>query len=65
MIILLVRIMILIGLVAGACFIVLKVLKPPAFVKCSRCEGKGFWLGARGREICNWCKGSGKLRREV
>lgn len=28
---------------------------------CSRCEGRGFWYGTRGKEKCDWCKGSGRL----
>ena len=37
----------------------------PHFVRCGRCEGKGFWYAARGRETCDWCKGSGKLPRQM
>lgn len=39
------------------------LLKPSGTIKCSRCDGRGFWLGARGREKCDWCKGSGRLPR--
>jgi len=63
MIILVLRIIVLIGLVAGVYFIVRKLIQPSAFIRCSRCEGKGFWYAARGKEICDWCKGSGKLPR--
>ncbi|HMV09189.1 MAG TPA: hypothetical protein PK325_13930 [Cyclobacteriaceae bacterium] len=33
-------------------------------VKCSRCDGKGYWYGARERERCDWCKGSGRLPKQ-
>jgi DnaJ-class molecular chaperone len=33
-------------------------------IKCSRCEGKGFWYDARGKEKCDWCKGSGRLPKQ-
>jgi len=40
----------------------IKLLIPPSdFKKCGRCEGKGFWYAARGKEKCDWCNGSGKL----
>jgi DnaJ-class molecular chaperone len=29
--------------------------------KCSRCDGNGYWYGTRGKEKCEWCKGSGRL----
>jgi hypothetical protein len=29
--------------------------------RCSRCDGRGFWYGARGKEKCDWCKGSGRM----
>jgi len=31
---------------------------------CPKCEGKGYWIGTRGREWCDWCKGSGKLTQQ-
>ena len=63
MIVLLVRIILFIGLVAGVYLIVQKIFQPSGFERCSRCEGKGFWYDARGKEICAWCEGSGKLPR--
>lgn len=33
-------------------------------VECSRCEGKGYRYGARERERCDWCKGSGRLPKQ-
>lgn len=33
-------------------------------MKCSRCDGKGYWYGAREREKCDWCKGSGRLPKQ-
>jgi DnaJ-class molecular chaperone len=63
MAILIIRILIFIGLVAGIIFLLQKILTSSDFVKCGRCEGKGFWYTAREREKCDWCKGSGKLPR--
>lgn len=37
-------------------FIVKRLLQPSAFVRCGRCEGKGFWYSAREKVICDWCK---------
>jgi len=64
MIFLVFRILIIAGLVTGVYFIIRKVLEPSDFVRCGRCDGKGFWYAARGKEICDWCKGSGKLPRK-
>ncbi|RAW00061.1 hypothetical protein [Pseudochryseolinea flava] len=33
--------------------------------KCSRCDGRGFWYGTRGKEKCEWCRGSGKLPKGI
>lgn len=33
-------------------------------IECSRCDGKGYWYGAREREKCDWCKGSGRLPKQ-
>jgi len=63
MIILIFRILIAIGVVVLLFGIVRKFLTPSEFIRCSRCEGKGFWYGARGKETCDWCKGAGKLPR--
>ena len=57
------RILVLIGLAAGVVYLLQKILAPSDFIKCGRCNGKGFWYGAREKEICDWCKGSGKLPR--
>lgn len=35
-------------------FIVKKLLQPSAFVRCGRCEGKGFRYSAREKVICDW-----------
>ena len=52
-------------LVLGFIYFIFKgLLKPSEFIRCHRCEGKGFWYGTRGREDCNLCKGSGKLHRD-
>ena len=61
MIILVFRLLVIVGLAAGIVWLLQKILNPSGFVKCGRCDGKGFWYGAREKEICDWCKGSGKL----
>jgi hypothetical protein len=61
MIFLLIRLMFFALLIGGVCYIVFKLFQPSPYTRCSRCDGKGFWLAARGRETCDWCKGSGKL----
>ena len=34
------------------------------FIKCYKCNGKGFWIATRGeKEKCNICKGAGQLPR--
>jgi DnaJ-class molecular chaperone len=57
------RILVLGGIAAIAYFIITNILRPSDFIKCGRCEGKGFWYAARGKETCDWCRGSGKLPR--
>jgi DnaJ-class molecular chaperone len=63
MIILAIRILVLVSLAAGVVYLLQKILTPSEFVKCGRCEGKGFWYGTREKEICDWCRGSGKIPR--
>ena len=58
------RILFFIGLAVAAYFILSKLLTPSEYIRCSRCDGKGFWLAARGKETCDWCKGSGRLPRK-
>jgi DnaJ-class molecular chaperone len=53
-------------LFAGFCFILIKVFQwlsgaASSDEGCSRCGGRGFWYGARGKEKCDWCKGSGRM----
>lgn len=45
-------------------FFIKRILNPSEFITCERCAGKGFWYAARGKENCDWCKGSGKMPRE-
>lgn len=28
--------------------------------QCPKCKGQGYWIGTRGRERCDLCRGSGK-----
>jgi DnaJ-class molecular chaperone len=64
MFLLIIRALFFIGLVAGVVYLIQKILVSSDFVKCGRCDGKGFWYTAREREKCDWCKGSGKLPRQ-
>jgi|GEM_PF-1423697 len=61
MIFILIRLIFIAALIGGVCYIVFRLFHPREFVSCSRCDGKGFWYGARGKEKCDWCRGSGKL----
>ena len=45
-------------------FIVKRFLPSPAFVRCGRCDGKGFWYAAREKVTCDWYKGSGKMPKD-
>lgn len=56
-----IRALAILGGLALVYIIVKLASKPSEFRKCGRCEGKGFWYAARGKETCDWCKGSGKL----
>ena len=60
----LIRVVLFLAIGAGIYFVLKMLLTPSDYIRCSRCDGKGFWLGARGRETCDWCKGSGKLPRQ-
>lgn len=33
-------------------------------VTCPNCEGRGYWLNTRNREMCDWCQGSGKVPKD-
>ncbi|MDN5214629.1 hypothetical protein QQ020_21295 [Fulvivirgaceae bacterium BMA12] len=59
-----IRLLFFAAIIVALYFIIKKLLAPGDFVRCGRCEGKGFWYAARDRVTCDWCKGSGKLPRE-
>ena len=61
MIVLVFRLALFLGVIAALFFMIQWFLKPTDFIRCGRCEGRGFWYAARGKEVCDWCKGSGKL----
>jgi DnaJ-class molecular chaperone len=65
MIALLIRLVLFAAVIAGVYLVVRWILQPTDGVMCSRCDGKGFWYGARGKETCDWCKGSGRLPRQA
>lgn len=64
MIIVVFRILFLIAFVVGLYYLLMRIFNPPDFISCGRCEGKGYWYDGRGRETCDWCKGSGKVPKE-
>ena len=56
---------IIIALVVGFILYLVKgMMKPAEFIRCDRCDGKGFWYGTRGRETCNKCRGEGTVHRD-
>lgn len=56
--------LILFAAVVGVVVLVIRAfVKPSPYVRCERCSGKGFWYDARGKEICDWCRGTGKMPR--
>jgi DnaJ-class molecular chaperone len=54
---------IVITMVVGVIYLLRLLAQPSNSMHCSRCDGRGFWYDARGKEICNWCKGSGRLHK--
>lgn len=64
MIFFILRAMVVVGVIVGVYFIVKSIIGSSDFITCGRCEGKGFWYDARGKETCDWCKGSGKLPKQ-
>jgi DnaJ-class molecular chaperone len=58
------RLLFFAALIGLAYYLAKLILKPSATMRCTRCEGKGFWYAARGKETCDWCKGSGQLPRK-
>lgn len=64
MVILIFRLLFFLAVLAGLYYVLVRIFNPSDFVRCGRCDGKGYWYAARGRETCDWCKGSGKLPRQ-
>ena len=57
--------LVIVVLVLGVVYYIVKaIFQPSNTSRCSRCDGKGFWYDARGKEKCDWCKGSGTLPRD-
>ncbi|TXH26675.1 MAG: hypothetical protein E6Q96_07565 [Cyclobacteriaceae bacterium] len=53
------------AIILGVVWLIVKlIMQSDGTIKCSRCEGKGYWYGARERERCDWCKGSGRLPKQ-
>ena len=60
-----IRVLLLIGVAVGLYYFIQWIVQSTSdSIRCARCEGKGFWLAARGKEICDWCRGSGRLPRQ-
>lgn len=62
---LLFRLAVIIGVIIPAAYAYREFFPPSEFVRCGRCDGKGYWYAARGRETYDRCKDSGKVRREM
>ncbi|MDX2303105.1 MAG: hypothetical protein NW226_09905 [Microscillaceae bacterium] len=62
---LLFRLAVILGVIMLIIYVFRDFFPPSDFIRCGRCEGKGYWYAARGRETCDWCKGSGKLPRNM
>lgn len=62
MIFFLLRAAVVVGIMLLIYYIIRHIIGPSSdFMTCGRCEGKGYWYAVRGKETCDWCKGSGKL----
>jgi DnaJ-class molecular chaperone len=57
------RLIVFVLLFVGVTIVIRWLLRSDGTVRCTRCEGKGYWYGAREREKCDWCKGSGRMPR--
>lgn len=51
------------ALVVAGILIAKRLFKPTKFIPCDRCNGKGFWMGSRGRETCDKCRGVGRFEK--
>lgn len=65
MVALVIRLLLVVIVIGLAFYVIKSFLSQSDTVRCSRCDGKGFWYGARGKEKCDWCKGSGRLNRDA
>lgn len=58
------RILLFAAVIGAAFYTVKLLLTPSGFVRCKKCEGKGYWLSTRGlRDTCDECGGVGKLKK--
>ena len=59
-----IRVFILLAVIGGAYYLYQKSQEKPPFIKCGKCEGKGYWIALRGgKDKCDNCGGSGKVAR--
>lgn len=57
------RAAVVLAIIFAIYFVINRIIGSSDSVRCDRCEGKGFWYDARGKEKCDWCKGEGRLPR--
>lgn len=58
------RLLLLLLFIGGLYFIIKKSKGDPYFIKCGKCDGKGYWIAMRGeKDTCDNCNGSGKIPR--
>lgn len=64
MVTLIVRVIVVFFLIGFVYFLIRNFMKPLRLNKknmCQKCDGKGYWIGTRGKEGCDACRGTGKL----
>lgn len=56
------RYLIFIALVAALFFLIKRFTEQlPKKGNCKKCSGQGYWMGTRGRERCDVCRGTGNV----
>lgn len=59
-----IRILLVAALIGAVTYLVNSLFTPSEFIRCSKCEGKGYWRSTRGlKDTCDDCGGLGKLKR--
>lgn len=58
------RILLFVAVIGAIMYAINLFMNPSEFIRCKKCEGKGYWLSTRGlRDTCDECGGAGKLKR--